>query len=494
MWPPLPDLPPRPGRSVVAPKVSRAPSTRWTLATLSLCMLLPALATSTANVGLPAMARAFDASFAQVQWIVLAYLVALAAVIVAAGRLGDLLGRRRLLVLGLGLFTGASLLCGVAPGLELLIAARALQGVGGATVMALTMALVGDAPRERTGATMGLVGAASAVGTTVGPAVGGFLIEAFGWPAIFHLNVPLGAAALALVLNAVRVDPPAAATRRAFDIPGTLLLAFTLAAFALAGSLGDRGFTALNAGLLLGAAVGLVAFLVVETRTEEPLVRLSIFRERGLGAGLAASALVATVMMATLVVGPFYLSVALGLDAVATGLAMSAGPLVAALAAAPAGRAADRAGARRMSRVGLVGMTVGLAGLSLTPTGLGVTGYVGPIMIVTAAYALFQAANNTQVMAAAPPEQRGLVGAMLSLSRNLGLVAGASAMGALFAFAAGAADIGRADPAAVAHGMRVAFAVAAGLGLLALLILAGRPAATVTAGPSAATEVEGGPS
>ncbi|HNH49653.1 MAG TPA: MFS transporter, partial [Myxococcota bacterium] len=176
------------------------PSHRSALAGLSLLMLLSSLGTSIANVALPAVARAFAAPFSQVQWVVLAYLLGVTTFIVSAGRLGDLYGRRRLLVAGLLLFGGAAALSGVAPWLWLVIGARALQGLGAAVLMALSLALVGEVvPKERTGAAMGLMGTTSAVGTALGPSLGGLLTDQWGWRAIFAAQVPLSMVALFLV-------------------------------------------------------------------------------------------------------------------------------------------------------------------------------------------------------------------------------------------------------------------------------------------------------
>ena len=156
-------------------------SVHWVLASLALCMLLPSLATSITNVALPTLAEGFAASFQQIQWVVLAYLLATTTLIVSVGRLGDIMGRRRLLMAGIFLFTAASGLCGVASELWLLIAARAAQGLGAAVMMALAMALVGEAvPKSRTGSAMGLLGTMSAVGTALGPSLGGVLIANFG--------------------------------------------------------------------------------------------------------------------------------------------------------------------------------------------------------------------------------------------------------------------------------------------------------------------------
>jgi MFS family permease len=434
---------------------------------------------------LPAFAQAFNASFQEVQGIVLAYLLAITTLIVSAGRLGDITGRRRLLLAGIVLFTLASSLCGVAPTLRLLIAARAAQGLGAAIMMALTMAFVGETvPKAKTGSAMGLLGAMSAIGTALGPSLGGVLIAATGWRAIFFVNVPLGILTFLLAyryLPADRQGPKIGpqADRAGFDILGTLLLAATLGAYALAMTMGRGHFGPLTMVLLFAAGVGAGLFVLAEARAASPLIRLATFRDPVLSASLATSALVSTVLMATLVVGPFYLSRALGLDAALVGIVLSVGPLVAALTGVPAGRIADRFGAQRMTVVGLTGIAAGSFILAMLPPTLGIPGYIAPIVIVTTGYALFQTANNTAVMTDVGPDRRGVISGMLNLSRNLGLVTGASVMGAVFALASATADVATAAPEAVATGMRITFAVAGVLIVAALAIAAaGRALAT----------------
>ena len=454
---------------------------RLALASLCLAMLMPSLDTSIANASLPALAHAFDASFAQVQWVVLAYLLAITALIVGAGRLGDLLGRGRLLVAGVALFTTASLLCGLATTLASLVAARALQGLGAAAMLALTVALVGETmPRERTGRAMGLMGTMSALGTTLGPSLGGVLTATLGWRAIFLVNVPIGLATLWLARRHLPMTRPAAhGARPRFDVAGTALLAGVLAAYAFAMTVG-RG----HALALLGAAlVGGLAFIAVESRAHAPLVRLALFRDRALCAGLAATALVATVISTTLVVGPFYLAGALGLPAALVGLALSCGPMVSALMGAPAGRVVDRVGASRTALAGLAAMAVGALLLALLPTALGLAGWLSGIAVLTVGYASFQAGNNTALMHGADAAQRGLVSGLMSLSRNLGLVTGVAAMGAVFAAASSAVDVTGATAAAVARGMHRTFAIDAALMGAALAIaLAGARARRPDAG------------
>ncbi len=454
------------------------PAAGWALASLALCMLLPSLGTSIAIVALPTLALAFAAPMQQVQWVVLAYLLATTTLIVSVGRLGDITGRRRLLLAGVALFTAASILCAIAPTLGVLLAARAAQGLGAAIMMALTMALVGAAvPQARIGRAMGLLGTMSAVGTALGPTLGGVLIAAFGWQTIFVVNILLGVLALVLARRYLPADlKTAQAERTGFDHVGTLLLALTLAAYALAMTMGRGSFGLINVALLGAAAMGALLFVRAEARAASPLLRMAMFRQRMLSAGLAMSAFVSTVMMATLVVGPFYLGRALGLDTALVGVVMSVGPVIAALTGVPAGRLVDRLGAQRTTVGGLVGMVLGCAALSVAPTTLGVAGFVIPMAVITAGYALFQTANNTTVMTDVAADQRGVIAGMLTLSRNLGLITGASAMGAVFAVASHAGDLATPGAQTVATGMRVTFAVAAALVAVALVIALGSQA------------------
>ncbi|MEB2518276.1 MFS transporter [Pseudomonas sp. YuFO20] len=407
--------------SAVAAVAQQTPSVKGALASLSLAMLLSSLGTSIANVGLPSLAQAFSASFQQVQWVVIAYLLAITASIVSVGRLGDLVGRRRLLLSGITLFTLASALCGLAPNLGLLVTARALQGLGAAVMMALTLAFVGETvAKGKTGGAMGLLGSMSAMGTAMGPALGGVLIDGFGWRWIFFISVPLGLLAWLLVQRYLPEDRQGQTRRAGFDSLGTLLLA--------------------------------------------------LLRDSRLSGCLAMSLLVTTVMMTTLLVGPFYLSQTLRLTAMEIGLVLAVGPLVAMLAGVPAGRIVDRWGAPAMTLAGLLGMALGCCLLSMVPETFGVGGYIAPMVVITLGYALFQTANNTAVMLDVLPDQRGVVSGLLNLSRNLGLVTGASAMGAVFALASKAVDIGTAQPQAIASGMRTTYLVALGLIVVACLV------------------------
>ena len=443
---------------------------RWALISLALSMLLSSLGISIANVALPSLAEAFGTSFQSVQWVVLAYLLAVTVMIVTAGRLGDLVGHRRMLIGGISLFALASGLCGVVSSLWLLIAARALQGLGAAVLMALSIAFVRDTvSKDKTGRAMGLLGTMSAIGTALGPSLGGALLTATSWRSIFLVMVPLAALNLFLAWRFLPGTKPSG-KGGGFDAAGTLLLGLALAAYALAATVGGAHPGWLNVALLAGAVLAAGMFVVVEAKVASPLIQLSAFRDAAFSGSLVMNALVSTVMMVTFVVGPFYLARALGLNAASVGMVMSVGPVISALTGIPAGRIVDRFGAAFVVIVGLSLMTAGASVLVAVPASVGVAGYIVGIAVLTPGYQLFQAANNTAVMMDVDPDRRGVVSGMLSLSRNLGLITGASLMGALFALVSGTADGSAAYAENVAAGMRVTFAVAGTLTLAGIVI------------------------
>jgi MFS family permease len=374
-----------------ATEADRRTSTTGALAGLSLAILLASLGTSGANVALPSFAKTFGASFAAVQWVVLAYLLAVTTMIVGAGRLGDLVGRRRLLQAGLVLFVAASLVCGFAPSLAVLVMARGAQGLGAAVMMALGMAFVGDAvPQARVGRAMGLLGTMSAVGTALGPSLGGFLISGQGWRALFFVNVPLGIAALWLVHRELPERLAGQRGDRAFDVAGTALLAISLGALALALTSGRTHAGVLSLAYAAGAGLCTLLFVRQQARARVPLLPSSLLRNRDLRLSLVINALVACVMMSTLIVGPFYLTRGIGLGPAAMGLVMTVGPVLTALTGVPAGGFVDRVGPPRATLAGLAAMATGSMLLAALPTSAGITGYVASICFLTVGYALVQ--------------------------------------------------------------------------------------------------------
>lgn len=451
-------------------KSSSAASGNPALVVLAGSMLVGSLGISLATVALPALARAFSAPLPSVQWVIIAYLVAVTASIVALGRLGDLIGQTRMLILGLSVFAIASLACAFAPTLPGLIAARIVQGFGGAVLMALPVSIIRTVvARERMGSAMGLLGTMSAVGTALGPSLGGITIDLYGWSAGF---VAVGV--LAFMLLAIAVPTFSRASRLestvsgAIDWLGNLLLAFALSAYALSMT---SAVGVLDARLLLPLTAVLTALFVWrQMMAARPLVPIALLRNFRIGLTLAMNFLVTTVMMSTLVVGPYMLSLGLGLDESAIGLVMAVGPLTSALSGLPAGRLTDRYGAARMLPVGLAQIAVGLVALAILPQWFGLWGYGLALVLLTPGFQIFLAANNTVTMQTVAEDQRGVLSGLLGLSRNLGFVTGASAVSSLFAFTLGGVELAKADPSLIAHAFTVTFLIATLLPVTALIV------------------------
>ncbi|WP_180899657.1 MFS transporter [Martelella soudanensis] len=440
------------------------------LIALATATLTASLGISIASVLLPTLTRSFSATASDVQWVVLAYLMSVTIAIVSAGRLGDILGHRRVLIAGLAVFVTASVLCAIAPDLVWLVTGRALQGLGGAILIALPMSIARDlVPAERLGTAMGLLGTTSAVGTALGPSLGGVLLAWGDWRMAFWLLTGVASATLLLsVASLPRNSAPRNALWRELDFPGTFVLVIALASYALATSGGTAGIPLPPNVLISGALIAIALFVIVENRVTSPLVPMALLRDRKTGIGFVMNLAVGTIMMSTLVVGPFFLAFALGLNEALIGLAMAVGPVVSALSGIPAGRLTDRLGANRVIVIGLVQTMLGLLCLAFLPRYFGVSGYVVALITLTPAFQLFLAANNTAVLADASKEQRGRLSGLLGLSRNLGLMTGASAMSTLFVVILGTGDAAQASVADIARAFSMTFTAAAGLALVTL--------------------------
>ncbi|WP_338086171.1 MFS transporter [Nitratireductor indicus] len=412
------------GKTLIQAQSSASKKTRAGITTtLALAMLLASLGTSIANIALPALAEAFSASFPQVQAVVVAYLGTMTISVVIAGRAGDRFGLKAMLIMGLTLFIAASLLSAAASSLWLLIGARALQGIGAAFLMTFAMALMRHTVDEaHIGRAMGLLGTVSALGTALGPSLGGLLIQMEGqmggWRSIFWVQVPL--AVFALIL--------------------TILI--------LPGEQGAGNTTSTSLWSVL---------------------------DRRLTPSLLINILVAAVMMTTLVVGPFYLSLGLGLTATETGLAMAIGPVISIFSGLPSGRLVDAWGSRPVLAVGLGLLALGAFLLAFLPNTIGVPGYILSLIVLTPGYQLFQAANNTAAFEHVLASHRGTVSGLLGLSRNIGLIAGASIMGAIFAFGVGTEDFAHADASSITSGMRLTFLTASALIIVAIALVLSQP-------------------
>ncbi len=439
---------------------------------LALCTLLASLGLSIANVALPTLSEVFALEMQTVQWVAIAYLIAITVSVVNIGKLADMIGRKRMLLYGIGLFLLSSIGCAMTTSFAVLLIARGFQGIGAAALIGLPMATVQEiTPSEKTGAAMGLLGSTSAVGTMLGPTLGGFIISVAGWPFIFWLFVPLGLVCFLLInqtLPGTKANHGFQWGKVAWGSTGLLVTSLLAYTFSFTSSGSNNNVT--KYGSLIVALLAFTALIYHEKRAQYPLLSIKLFLNKQLSSGLLMNAAVATVMMSTLIVGPFYLTYAMAFDEDLVGLILSIGPLVSTFSGVVAGKVVDRRGASFVVMLGLGVMVLATLFLALLPTFIGLTGYILSIVLLTPGYQLFLAANNTEVMTAASHQAKGLISGILNLSRNLGLITGASLMGVIFMKAVGTSNLTCASEDSILFGMKITYLFASTLLLCAVFL------------------------
>ncbi|MCC6350333.1 MAG: MFS transporter [Candidatus Eisenbacteria bacterium] len=410
------------------------PYPRWRVfPPIALGVVMAALDAMVVNIALPTLQRRFAVPFTTIEWVVLAYTVTITGLMLSAGRLADLRGRRGVYATGLVLFTLASLLCGLSPSVHVLIAARVLQGVGGALVSANGSALLVSAfPLEERGRALGAFGAMVGVGLALGAPLGGLMIAHGSWRWIFLVNAPLGALALALLFARVPADRPAPAAPP-LDLVAAALWCGALASLMLALSRGPESGWAATAvvGLFIAAGLLLVLFSAAEARSSHPMLPLKIlFGPLGAAVSLTLIGQAVTVSVGLQV--PLYLEEVLGYDAQRTGLWVAILPLAALLLAPAAGQLADRFGARLLTAIGMGATAAGLAVLAGLRTTMAWPLPVG-LLLVGAGQGLFSVPNASALLSLVPHEQLGIASGLQGTTRNLGLSGGAAFVGAALA-------------------------------------------------------------
>ena len=437
---------------------------------LSLSTLVAAIDTNIVNIGLPTISRELHTGFSSAQWVMLSYMLAVTVLIVGVGRIGDLFGKKWIFNAGLLLFSASSLFCGLSGSIAMLIAMRALQGVGGAILMALSFALVGDLiPKEKIMGNMAVLTAMLPIGFALGPTVGGLLLSLGSWRYLFFFNVPLGLAALLLALQFPDDRKPAAESR--FDWVGLLLMVAALFAYVMGITrTEDAGMAPETMLLFLGSAAGLLAFLLWERRADAPLVELSMFRSGTFSASLVVSVLVYTVITGNWLIVPFYLQQAKGFSTLACGLMMTVGPVGCAIFTPAASMLAKRFGSFAVMKAGVLAFAAGTFWMSTLSLRTGAAGFCIALFCFNGSLAFFQTPNNAEVISAAPPEKRGVASGLLNLSRTVGQTSGTAILGAIFYCFAGTKDLAGAKPAAIVSGIRFSYLIAGMIAAAAFLI------------------------
>jgi EmrB/QacA subfamily drug resistance transporter len=407
------------------------PNAHWyVVATVCIGAFMGQLDASIVTIALPRIGRDLNATVGAVEWVALSYLLVLIATVATVGHLADAIGRKLLYTYGFAVFTASSALCGLAPSLPVLIAARVLQALGAAMLQANSIALITEAvPRPLLTRAIGVQGTAQALGLALGPALGGVLLAVGGWRLIFLVNLPAGA--IGLMLGWLLL--PRSRSKRDIgrgDTPGAVLLALAVGGPLVYLSLANRlGYA--DPLLLAVLAIGILAvvwFVRHERRAAFPLIDLGILRRPALSVGLSSGLVSFLILFGTLFVVPYHLSALHRASAVA-GLELAVLPVGIGIAAPLAGRLSDRLSTRTLTSVGmaltgaglleitLVGGTIGLlAGLALAGVGLGA----------------FIPSNNASIMSAAPGGHTGLVSGLLNMTRGSGTALGVAVAGAIY--------------------------------------------------------------
>jgi EmrB/QacA subfamily drug resistance transporter len=431
-------------------------------------------------VALPTMRVELSTGIGGAEWIVSAYLLTVSAVLLAAGRLGDEWGHRRLYLSGLGLFTLGSAACGLAPGLTWLVASRVLQALGAAAMMAIGPAVITAVfPAERRGRALGAIASVVAVGLSAGPPLGGFLVQHLSWRWIFFVNLPVG---LAGAIWAARALPETARPQgKGLDLPGAGLLA--LAVGGLVGAVkeapraGGRG-----AALLLGALLAAALLARRSRRVPAPVLDLSLFERRSVAVGTAAALLSYASFFTASVLNPFFLGDRKGLSPQALGAMMTLVPVALSVASPLAGWLADRFPSRALAPAGTALLAAGLAGLSTQRPEGSLVSFGACQLALGMGMGLFQTPNSSAVMGALPRTRLGAGGGLLATARNLGMVLGIATAGTVFRRLAGAGTDEREFLAGYAAALRAGALLGVAAGLVALL--SGAPERPATSRPS----------
>jgi EmrB/QacA subfamily drug resistance transporter len=406
----------------------------WTLMAVSVATFMLLLDITVVNTALPSIEQDLGASFTDLQWVIDAYALSLAALVLIAGSLADRLGRRRLFVAGLAIFSVASGLAALSPDATFLNVSRAIQGVGGAVMFAVSLALIAQEfpPGRERGSAMGAYGATIGVAVAIGPLVGGVLTDALGWESVFYLNVPIGVAAIAVTYARLRETRDPNATR--IDWPGVVTFSAALFALVLAllrGNVEGWGSTPI-VSLFAAAAVLLATFVAIESRVKEPMLPLALFKRPAFTGVQVAAFAVSGSLFALFLYLTLYLQNYLGLSPLEAGVRYLPITLLAFFVAPVAGALLSRVPARVMLSVGLAGTGVGLLLMGGVHAGDEWTGLLAGFLVAGAGVGLLNPVIADVALSVVPKEQSGMASGINDTFRQVGVAVGIAAWGALF--------------------------------------------------------------
>jgi len=406
----------------------------WTLGAMCFALFMVMLDNTVVNVALPSIQRDLHAQISELEWVVNGYTLTFAVLIATGGRLGDIFGRRLMFLAGVVIFAITSATAGLARDPEMLIASRAIQGIGAALMMPATLSIITHAfPAAERGKAIGTWAGVSALALSIGPVVGGFLTEYVSWRAIFFINLPVAVGAVVATIFAVSESRDETVDRRV-DYPGVFALTASLTAIVLAliegNSWGWNSTPILS--LLIGGALGLAAFVAIELRSSAPMVEFSLFRTRQfIGSNLVAF-IVTFAMMGTFFFMAIYMQDILGYGALQAGIRFLPTTMVIAVVAPVAGRLADRLGPAVPMSAGLAILATSTFMFSGIDTGTTYAGLIVPFILMGLGMALIMSPMSTAAMNAVSVQKSGIASGVLQMSRMIGASVGVAATGAIF--------------------------------------------------------------
>lgn len=441
----------------------------WTLGLTCVAGFMESLDSLSVITAMPAIGRDYGSSLTELEWLINAYALALAAAIFTGGALGERFGRRRVFIGGVAVFTAASVLAALAPTLGVLVFARVLQGLGTAIVLPVSLTLILDAfPRERAGAALGAWSGVIGTAVGIGPLVGGALTEAISWHWIFWTNVPIGVITIVLARTKMREST---GKRQRLDLVGLLLISagLFLIVNAVQGAAIAGWSSATTIVQLLGGAVLLVAFFGWEFRTRDPMLPVSLLRVRTFVTANASGFLMGASLFSAGVLVAQYLQVGLGYSPVQAGLGMLPWTAMAIILSPIAGQLADKIGNRPFMVAGLTlhGIGLGWFGITATPDA-SYWQLLVPLLVAGVGISLVFPTVANATLGAARPEQIGVASSMANAARMVGGAIGIAVVGAVF-LAIGSLE----TPATVSEGMHPAMLTAAAISLVGAIIALG---------------------
>jgi EmrB/QacA subfamily drug resistance transporter len=407
---------------------------KWlVLAIISFSLFMILLDVTIVNIALPSIMNDFKVSLSSIEWILNVYVLVFAALLLTLGKLGDLFGRKRLFMIGLAIFTLASLGCGLSPNLIILLIGRGIQAVGAAAMMPATLSIVNvEFDKNQRGLALGIWGAVAGGANALGPIIGGALVDAFSWHWIFAINIPIGVIAFIATLKVVGESVDQRADRH-IDIPGVLVISLALfcLTFALIEGQSYGWTSATILGLFAAAAAGLILFVFIELKTASPLAQLRLFRNRSFSAGNIVGMVINFGMIGVIFLLVLYLQIVLRIDALTAGLWILPFPLAIILVAPFAGRLTDKIGGRWILFAGALLTALGFYLMIDISRVTAWTDLLLGLIICGAGIGMVMAPVTTVIMASTPVQQSGMGAGILSTIRQIGAVMGLSVLGAV---------------------------------------------------------------